>query len=168
MHERNMFCTIPHRCLLISDISFFFSPSFSLFPPFFPFFPFFFFFLRHFHHILFEKAKSQVLDQILELPTSVKPKEWETELLTRLWDKASHHVLEQIFLPSAIKAEGSAVDSFILQRCPGKCLTGFAKRSFGHKNDARKSFRSIIGDLRFPPFCYFISLWNSQFGPILT
>jgi len=57
---------------------------------------------------LFEKAKSQVLDQILELPTSVKPKEWETELLTRLWDKASHHVLEQIFLPSAIKAEGSA------------------------------------------------------------
>merc|ERR1712178_494868 len=27
---------------------------------------------------------------------------------TRLWDKASHHVLEQIFLPSAIKADGSA------------------------------------------------------------
>ena len=42
---------------------------------------------------------------------------------------------------------GCAVDSFILQQCRQKCLIMCVKRSFGYKNDARKSSRSIPGDL---------------------
>ena len=54
----------------------------------------------------------------------------------------------------AARCVGCAVGSFILQRCGRNKPVRFLKRSFGHKNEARKSFRSIIGDLRFPLFCY--------------
>ena len=53
-----------------------------------------------------------------------------------------------------------AVDSFIMQRCRQKCPTMCSKRSFGYENKARKSFKSIIGDLHFPLFCYLFSLEN--------
>lgn len=57
---------------------------------------------------LFEKAKNEILDKVLELPTTVQPQEWENELLSRLWDQVSHHVVEHIFLPSAIKSDNQA------------------------------------------------------------
>lgn len=44
----------------------------------------------------------------MELPATVNPQDWENDLLTRLWEQTSHHVVENIFLPSAIKAENSA------------------------------------------------------------
>ena len=46
------------------------------------------------------------------------------------------------------------VDSFILQRCRQTSRAGCLKRSFGYKNDARKSSRSIPGDLRLAAFCH--------------
>ena len=49
--------------------------------------------------------------------------------------------------------------SFILQRCRQKYPTECLKRYFGYKNDARKSFKSIIGDLRLPLFCYIFRIW---------
>ena len=57
---------------------------------------------------LFEKAKNEILDKVLELPATVQPKEWENELLSRLWEQVSHHVVEHIFLPAAIKSDSSA------------------------------------------------------------
>jgi hypothetical protein len=51
------------------------------------------------------------------------------------------------------------LDSFIMQRCRQKCPTMCSKRSFGYENKARKSSRSIIGDLRFPLFWYIFKIW---------
>ena len=53
------------------------------------------------------------------------------------------------------------VGSFIMQRCRRKRPSMFLKRSFGYENNARKSFRSIVGDFAFPPFCYFFRSKNS-------
>ena len=55
-----------------------------------------------------------------------------------------------------------------MQRSPRINLGRCSKRSFGHEKKARKSFRSIVGDLRFPLFCYLISLKNGWIGPILA
>ncbi|KAJ8668085.1 hypothetical protein QAD02_009748 [Eretmocerus hayati] len=49
---------------------------------------------------LFEKARGEILDEIVNL-SQVSPKHWEEVLMTRLWDKVSMHVFENIYLPAA-------------------------------------------------------------------
>uniref|UniRef100_A0A6M2DDH7 Dynamin-like GTPase OPA1, mitochondrial n=1 Tax=Xenopsylla cheopis TaxID=163159 RepID=A0A6M2DDH7_XENCH len=49
---------------------------------------------------LFEKARGEILDEIINL-SQVSPKQWETLLMAKIWDKVSMHVFENIYLPAA-------------------------------------------------------------------
>ncbi|XP_076269985.1 opa1 mitochondrial dynamin like GTPase isoform X1 [Rhynchophorus ferrugineus] len=49
---------------------------------------------------LFERARSEVLDEIVNL-SQVSPREWEERLLQNIWEKVSGHVFENIFIPAA-------------------------------------------------------------------
>jgi optic atrophy protein 1 len=49
---------------------------------------------------LFEKARGEILDEVINL-SQVSVKQWESLLLTKIWDKVSTHVFENIYLPAA-------------------------------------------------------------------
>ncbi|XP_044750698.1 dynamin-like 120 kDa protein, mitochondrial isoform X1 [Coccinella septempunctata] len=49
---------------------------------------------------LFEKARSEILDEIVNL-SQVSPKQWEEVLTTRIWHNMSDKVFENIYLPAA-------------------------------------------------------------------
>lgn len=49
---------------------------------------------------LFEKARGEILDEIINL-SQVSPKDWEELLMKKMWDKVSMHVFENIYLPAA-------------------------------------------------------------------
>ncbi|KAK3104830.1 hypothetical protein FSP39_011133 [Pinctada imbricata] len=49
---------------------------------------------------LFEKAKGELLDEIINL-SQVTPKEWEEAYAQKLWERTSTYVFENIFLPAA-------------------------------------------------------------------
>ncbi|RZC39241.1 dynamin-like 120 kDa protein, mitochondrial [Asbolus verrucosus] len=49
---------------------------------------------------LFERARSEILDEVVNL-SQVSPKQWEECLMTKIWDKVSSHVFENIYLPAA-------------------------------------------------------------------
>ncbi|CAI9544896.1 unnamed protein product, partial [Staurois parvus] len=49
---------------------------------------------------LFEKAKNEILDEVISL-TQVTPKHWEEILQRTLWERVSTHVIENIYLPAA-------------------------------------------------------------------
>ena len=49
---------------------------------------------------LFEKARGEILDEIVNL-SQVSPRHWEEVLMSRLWEKVSMHVFENIYLPAA-------------------------------------------------------------------
>ncbi|XP_073531164.1 dynamin-like GTPase OPA1, mitochondrial isoform X3 [Phyllobates terribilis] len=51
-------------------------------------------------HELFEKAKNEILDEVISL-TQVTPKHWEEILQRTLWERVSTHVIENIYLPAA-------------------------------------------------------------------
>lgn len=49
---------------------------------------------------LFEKAKNEILDEILNL-VNVPAQQWEETLVKKLWNEVSTYVIEQIYLPAA-------------------------------------------------------------------
>ncbi|KAE8603783.1 hypothetical protein XENTR_v10014465 [Xenopus tropicalis] len=49
---------------------------------------------------LFEKAKNEILDEVISL-TQVTPKHWEEILQRTMWERVSTHVIENIYLPAA-------------------------------------------------------------------
>ena len=49
---------------------------------------------------LFEKAKGEILDEVVNL-SQVSAKKWEDLLVTNLWEKLSNYVFENIYLPAA-------------------------------------------------------------------
>ncbi|RWS10357.1 hypothetical protein B4U79_01964 [Dinothrombium tinctorium] len=49
---------------------------------------------------LFEKARGEILDEIINL-SQLSPKHWEEVIAKHLWDRVSFYVFEQIYLPSA-------------------------------------------------------------------
>lgn len=49
---------------------------------------------------LFEKARGEILDEVVNL-SEVSVKQWEELLMTKIWDKVSLHVFENIYLPAA-------------------------------------------------------------------
>ena len=49
---------------------------------------------------LFEKARGEILDEVINL-SLVSPQTWEEALSKKLWDKVAPHVFENIFLPAA-------------------------------------------------------------------
>lgn len=50
---------------------------------------------------LYEKARSEILDEIVNL-SQVSPKEWEEIMLKMLWEKVATHVFETIYIPAAL------------------------------------------------------------------
>ena len=49
---------------------------------------------------LFEKAKGEILDEIINL-SEVTPKEWEDAFSKKIWEKNSTYIFENIYLPAA-------------------------------------------------------------------
>ena len=49
---------------------------------------------------LFEKARGEILDEIINL-SHVTPQQWEEAFHQKLWDKTSTHVFENIYLPAS-------------------------------------------------------------------
>ncbi|XP_076365189.1 opa1 mitochondrial dynamin like GTPase [Tachypleus tridentatus] len=49
---------------------------------------------------LFEKARGEILDEIVNL-SQLSPKHWEEALSKKIWDKMSVHVFENIYIPAA-------------------------------------------------------------------
>ncbi|CAG5104082.1 Similar to OPA1: Dynamin-like 120 kDa protein [Cotesia congregata] len=49
---------------------------------------------------LFEKARGEILDEIVNL-SQLSPRYWEETLMNKIWDKVSMHVFENIYLPAA-------------------------------------------------------------------
>lgn len=49
---------------------------------------------------LFERARTEILDEIINL-SQVGSKEWEDRLLKTIWEKVSTHVFENIYIPAA-------------------------------------------------------------------
>ncbi|KAG8232090.1 hypothetical protein J437_LFUL012450 [Ladona fulva] len=50
---------------------------------------------------LYEKARSEILDEIVNL-SQVSPKEWEEIMLKMLWERVATHVFETIYMPAAL------------------------------------------------------------------
>lgn len=57
---------------------------------------------------LFEKARGEILDEIVNL-SQVSPRHWEEVLMARNWDKVSMHVFENIYLPAAQSGNPSII-----------------------------------------------------------
>ncbi|XP_043280094.1 dynamin-like 120 kDa protein, mitochondrial isoform X2 [Venturia canescens] len=49
---------------------------------------------------LFEKSRVEILDEIVNL-SQLSPRHWEEVLMSRIWEKVSMHVFENIYLPAA-------------------------------------------------------------------
>ncbi|XP_011190849.1 dynamin-like 120 kDa protein, mitochondrial isoform X4 [Zeugodacus cucurbitae] len=49
---------------------------------------------------LFDKAKGEILDEVITL-SQISAKKWEEALTEKLWDKLSNYVFENIYLPAA-------------------------------------------------------------------
>ena len=64
---------------------------------------------------LFEKARGEILDEIINL-SQVSPKQWEELLMKKMWDKVSTHVFENIYLPAAQTGNTGEFCSFISPR----------------------------------------------------
>lgn len=49
---------------------------------------------------LFERARSEILDEVVNL-SQVSTRQWEEDLLEKIWEKVAGHVFESIYLPAA-------------------------------------------------------------------
>lgn len=58
---------------------------------------------------LFEKARGEILDEIVNL-SQVSPRHWEEVLMARIWNKVSMHVFENIYLPAAQSGNPSTLN----------------------------------------------------------
>ncbi|KAI5722677.1 hypothetical protein M8J76_011921 [Diaphorina citri] len=59
---------------------------------------------------LFEKARGEILDEIVNL-SQVSVQHWEEVLLTQLWNKVSNYVFETIYLPAAQSGNTNAFNT---------------------------------------------------------
>lgn len=65
---------------------------------------------------LFEKARGEILDEIVNL-SEVSVKKWEELLIEKIWEKVSLNVFENIYLPAVQTADASKsrITIFILK-----------------------------------------------------
>lgn len=61
---------------------------------------------------LFEKAKGEILDEVVNL-SQVSPKKWEELLNTKIWDKISNYVFENIYLPAAQSGSQNSFNTMV-------------------------------------------------------
>lgn len=70
---------------------------------------------------LFERARSEILDEVVNL-SQVSPKQWEEFLLDKIWDKVSNHVFENVYLPAAQSgSQGMSTRLLLLLLLPYFC-----------------------------------------------
>lgn len=81
---------------------------------------------------LFEKAKGEILDQIITL-SQISPKQWDETFEKNLWDKISSYVFENIYLPAA-QSQKCKLMGFILypQVTNKEFLCRFLQHPCGH------------------------------------
>ncbi|XP_011138217.1 dynamin-like 120 kDa protein, mitochondrial isoform X2 [Harpegnathos saltator] len=61
---------------------------------------------------LFEKARGEILDEIVNL-SQVSPRHWEEVLMIRNWEKVSKHVFDNIYLPAAQSGNPSTFNTTV-------------------------------------------------------
>lgn len=61
---------------------------------------------------LFEKAKGEVLDEVVNL-SQVSAKKWEELLNSKLWDKLSNYIFENIYLPAAQSGSQNSFNTMV-------------------------------------------------------
>ncbi|XP_055627530.1 dynamin-like 120 kDa protein, mitochondrial isoform X2 [Toxorhynchites rutilus septentrionalis] len=61
---------------------------------------------------LFEKAKGEVLDEVVNL-SQVSAKKWEELLNNKLWEKLSNYVFENIYLPAAQSGSENSFNTMV-------------------------------------------------------
>uniref|UniRef100_A0A3F2YWU8 Dynamin-like GTPase OPA1, mitochondrial n=1 Tax=Anopheles farauti TaxID=69004 RepID=A0A3F2YWU8_9DIPT len=61
---------------------------------------------------LFEKAKGEVLDEVVNL-SQVSAKKWEELMNTKLWEKLSSYVFENIYLPAAQSGSQNSFNTMV-------------------------------------------------------
>lgn len=64
---------------------------------------------------LFEKARSEILDEIVNL-SQVSPKQWEEVLISRIWENVSDKVFENIYLPAAQTGSSGTVYLLLINK----------------------------------------------------
>lgn len=72
---------------------------------------------------LFEKARGEILDEIVNL-SEVSVKKWEELLIEKIWEKVSLNVFENIYLPAVQTADASKsrITIFILKLGISLCI----------------------------------------------
>ncbi|XP_076451675.1 dynamin-like GTPase OPA1, mitochondrial isoform X2 [Babylonia areolata] len=111
---------------------------------------------------LFEKARGEILDEIINL-SQVTPKQWEEAFNKKLWERSATHIIENIYLPAA-QAENSGtfnttVDIRLKQwadvQLPKKCVEvgwdtlheEFSKLLLGNSNSSSKRSKGVEDDI---------------------
>ncbi|XP_059607943.1 dynamin-like 120 kDa protein, mitochondrial isoform X3 [Phlebotomus argentipes] len=61
---------------------------------------------------LFEKAKGEVLDEVVNL-SQISSKKWEEVIQSQLWDKLSNYVFENIYLPAAQSGSPNSFNTMV-------------------------------------------------------
>ncbi|KAI9583758.1 dynamin-like 120 kDa protein, mitochondrial isoform X1 [Glossina fuscipes] len=61
---------------------------------------------------LFEKAKGEILDEVVNL-SQICAKKWEEALSEKLWDKLSNYVFENVYLPAAQSGSQNSVNTMV-------------------------------------------------------
>lgn len=84
---------------------------------------------------LFEKAKGEVLDEVVNL-SQVSPKKWEELLNAKLWEMLSNYVFENVYLPAAQSGSQSELD-FLSRGFVGLKFCTFVLASFNTMVDIK-------------------------------
>lgn len=61
---------------------------------------------------LFEKAKGEILDEVVNL-SQISAKKWEEVLNAKLWEKVSNYVFENIYLPAAQSGSQNSFNTMV-------------------------------------------------------
>lgn len=61
---------------------------------------------------LFEKAKGEILDEVVNL-SQISAKKWEEVLNSKLWEKLSNYVFENIYLPAAQSGSQNSFNTMV-------------------------------------------------------
>uniref|UniRef100_A0A7G3AHH8 Dynamin-like GTPase OPA1, mitochondrial n=1 Tax=Lutzomyia longipalpis TaxID=7200 RepID=A0A7G3AHH8_LUTLO len=61
---------------------------------------------------LFDKAKGEILDEVVNL-SQISSKKWEEVILTTLWDKLSSYVFENVYLPAAQSGSQNSFNTMV-------------------------------------------------------
>ncbi|XP_017868570.1 PREDICTED: dynamin-like 120 kDa protein, mitochondrial isoform X2 [Drosophila arizonae] len=61
---------------------------------------------------LFDKAKGEILDEVVTL-SQISAKKWDDALTTKLWEKLSNYVFENIYLPAAQSGSQNSFNTMV-------------------------------------------------------